>query len=603
MKRSFHQLQELLPFLPAGAKGYILRYCVFSSLLALLDVAALALLALSIAGMLQGDAVRLPLLGTIQPSGYIWVVIAVATLILTKSALQIWLQWRVTRKYASFELAIGARLFTVYMTMPWERRLATTMSKSLRMVDVGVASVNAGLLIPLTGLPAVFSTTLLILAVLLVANPVTAVVTAAYLGAVAVVLYAVLSKRTVEAGRVNRKYAFRVSELMQGMLGAMKELTLRGKIPEVSSVLQLNRSRSTHARANINFLSSVPRFVLDVALIGGFVVVGGAAFLLSGSTTQAFTAIALFGVAGLRLIPSLTTFQSANNALAANSSQVDIILRDLSSQTPEVDYAKGQGPSPELLGALEMHSVTYAYPESAVAAVADVSLKIPFGSTAGFVGESGSGKSTLIDLLLGFLAPQAGKVTVGDVDIDQALGWWRSSVGYVPQDVALFRGTVAQNVALTWGDNFDRAQVELCLRKARLWEAIASRPRGMDSDVAEGGKALSGGQRQRLGIARALYSNPSVLILDEATSALDTKTEAEILREVAELGGDLTVISVAHRLASIRYVDQLFYLADGELVAKGSFEEVLLRVPEFRQQAVLAGLLTEETSQQIGKQE
>mgnify|MGYP002737433197 FL=1 len=164
-------------------------------------------------------------------------------------------------------------------------------------------------------------------------------------------------------------------------------------------------------------------------------------------------------------------------------------------------------------------------------------------------------------------------------------------------------GRRTPTVTLTWGDNFDRAQVELCLRKARLWEAIASRPRGMDSDVAEGGKALSGGQRQRLGIARALYSNPSVLILDEATSALDTKTEAEILREVAELGGDLTVISVAHRLASIRYVDQLFYLADGELVAKGSFEEVLLRVPEFRQQAVLAGLLTEETSQQIGKQE
>lgn len=593
MKNSWKNLKRLMPYLPDGAKGYIIGYCITSSLLALLDVAALALLALSVSGMLGGGNVRLPIVGTIGSEGYLWVITIVAVLILGKSALQIWQQWRVTRRYASFELAVGRRLFSTYMNTPWEERLGRTTAKTLRMVDVGVSTLNSGLLIPLTGLPAMFSTSILILLVLLVANPVTAAVTVVYLGFIAFLLYVVLSNRTVQAGRVNRTYSFRVAELMQGMVGAMKEVTLRKKIPEVADVVHVNRRRATNARANINFMSSVPKFVLDVALIGGFVLIGGASYLIEGNMTAAFASIAIFAVAGLRLIPALTTFQSANNILSANAPQVDNVLSDLESGNKVLHKVETTGKDPVPADATEVtiDDITFTYPSSDVPALADVSLDIPFGSSLGFVGASGSGKSTLVDILLGFLNPQSGTVSVGGVSISDCLDDWRESIGYVSQEVALFRGTVAQNVALTWGDDIDYDKVEESLRKAQLWETIEARPGGVKADVAESGRAFSGGQRQRFGIARALYTDPKVLILDEATSALDTKTEAGIVDSIEALHGEMTVISVAHRLSTVRNVDKLCYFEAGHLLATGTFDHVVRTVPGFREQAILAGLI------------
>lgn len=593
MKDALNNLRRLMPFLPAGAKRYVIGYCITSSLLALLDVAALSLLALSITGMLSGDDLTLPIIGQVGPEAYLWVITIVAVLILGKSALQILQQWRVTRRYASFELAVGQRLFDTYMNTPWEERLEQTTARTLRMVDVGVATVNTGLLIPITGLPSMFATSILILVVLFVANPVTAAITIVYLGIIAFVLYFVLSGRTVQAGRVNRRYSFQVAELMQGMMGAMKEVTLRKKVPEVSDVLKQNRQRGTSARANINFLASVPKFVLDVALIGGFILIGGASFLVEGNMTAAFAAIAIFAVAGLRLIPALTTFQSANNVLSANAPQVDRVLTDLEKGNTVLARVEETGNEPVPAGAtsVDLEGVTFSYPNADTPALADVTMRIPFGSSVGFVGASGSGKSTLVDILLGFLAPQEGDVRVGGTSISDCLDQWRESIGYVSQDVALFRGSVAQNVALTWGDNVDYDKVEECLRKAQLWETIQERPGGVNADVAERGAAFSGGQRQRFGIARALYTDPKILILDEATSALDTKTEAGIVESIEALHGELTVISVAHRLSTVRNVDQLCYFEAGHLLATGTFDEVVEEVPGFHEQAMLAGLL------------
>jgi ABC-type multidrug transport system fused ATPase/permease subunit len=220
-----------------------------------------------------------------------------------------------------------------------------------------------------------------------------------------------------------------------------------------------------------------------------------------------------------------------------------------------------------------------------------VDLTIPFGSTVGIVGASGAGKSTLVDILLGLLEPSDGTVSFGGGAHAQRPSEWRRHVGYVPQAVALFDGSIAQNVALTWGGDFDRERVEKALRRAQLWDAVTARARGMDERIGEGGLALSGGQRQRLGIARALYSDPLVVVLDEATSALDTKTEADVAAAINELAGDVTVISVAHRLSTIRDADKILYMESGEIVASGRFDDVVAASPAFHTQASLAGLV------------
>ena len=193
-------------------------------------------------------------------------------------------------------------------------------------------------------------------------------------------------------------------------------------------------------------------------------------------------------------------------------------------------------------------------------------------------------------MLLGLLSPTEGRIMLDAQDLDDVMAAWRRRVGYVPQDVALFDGTIAQNVALAWEGRPDLERVERALRRAQLWEVVEKREGGVNARIGDRGMALSGGQRQRLGIARALYNDPIVLVLDEATSALDTKTEADVVQAIRSLQGEMTVISVAHRLATIRDNDRIVFLADGRLVAQGSFDEVRRAVPEFATQASLAGL-------------
>jgi ABC-type multidrug transport system fused ATPase/permease subunit len=188
----------------------------------------------------------------------------------------------------------------------------------------------------------------------------------------------------------------------------------------------------------------------------------------------------------------------------------------------------------------------------------------------GFVGTSGSGKSTLVDLVLGLLAPQSGRIALDGTDIQTCLGNWQRQIGYVPQSIFLIDDTVRQNIALGIPpDEIDNEAVWSALKAAQLDAWVASLPHGLDATVGERGVRLSGGQRQRVGIARALYHNPSVLVLDEATSALDTATEVEFIDAVSALRGEKTILMVAHRTTTLAQCDRLYRIENGRLTGEG----------------------------------
>lgn len=592
MKILWQTLKRLMPLLPTKAKSFLNWYVVLSAGLALLDVAALGILALSMSGMVQNQPIQLPLVGEVGPDGYIWILVASCALIISKSVLSVLLQWFATRRFAAFELEIGDRLFGAYIRAPWTERLQRSTSQLVRMADVGIAAVIAGFLLPLLTLPTLVTTAVAVLAVIVFAQPITALVTLVYLGLIAAVLYFWVSRKSVQAGRVNRDYSFKVAALMTEMVGALKEITLRNKAEEVAGVVHTNRIHTTRARANISFLGAVPKFVLESALIGGFVLVGGVAYASGGGMAAAFAAVALFGVAGFRLVPSLTGFQAIITQTHSNLPQVQAVMDDIDLAQGYLERAEviGHKPLADEPRTLEFLDVDFTYPHSDRPAVQGINLKVPIGTTVGLVGASGAGKSTIVDLILGLLVPSSGTIEVDGQRIEEVLADWRSRVGYVPQDVSLFDGTIAQNIALTWGEEIDFGRVQSALQRAQLWNFVQQRPGGIHGKIGERGMSMSGGQRQRMGIARALYSDPLILVLDEATSALDTKTESDVASAIQELRGEVTVVAVAHRLSTIRDSDQILFMSDGRIAAQGSFDELVGAVPEFAIQASLAGL-------------
>lgn len=600
MKQLALTLRRLLPILPNNARRFLVLFAVLSAVLVLLDAGALGVFALVLNAIMgkgnNGESLDLPVIGAVSLETGLIILVASAGVMILKSLLNIWLQWVSTRKFADYELEIGTVLFQSYIRAPWTSRQNRSTAELVRMIDVGIANTIAGVLVPAVTLPAQFLTFASVLIILIASSWQTALITVVYLGLIAAFLYLYLSKKSYIAGKVNRDSAMRMSTLVAEMLAALKEITLRDKAEEVGEVVFESRERAARSRSNIRFMQSIPKFVIDMALIGGFILIGGFGYFFGGGIGPAMSGVAVFALAGFKMVPALTTMQSQLTLVQSTLPYSELVMNDINEaeefrrNAEQLGKQKIDGEPREL----NLQNVGFTYPGATSPAVHDIDLALPIGSTLGVVGQSGAGKSTLIDIFLGLLVPSHGSMTLDGVALEDVLGDWRQRVGYVPQEVAIFDGTVAQNVALSWGEEIDEDQVRLALRRAQLLETVEARPGGINGRVGERGGSLSGGQRQRLGIARALYANPLVLVLDEATSALDTATEAAVAQAISELKGEITVISVAHRLSTIRDYDQVCFMKDGTIRTRGTFDEVVAANADFAQQAALAGLITPE---------
>ncbi|MBU6348099.1 MAG: ABC transporter ATP-binding protein/permease [Actinomycetales bacterium] len=359
------------------------------------------------------------------------------------------------------------------------------------------------------------------------------------------------------------------------------------------------RKSGAAAQSTLQLINYIPKYALEAALISG----AGLLTVFEFSTqnpSKAISTLVLFMSAGSRMFPSLIRIQGSTTLIRAASSaaryttDLITIMRErnmLQAQSENLESKSKSELDQSFYPAIEISDVKFKYGADSDYIVNGITAHIEPGSFVAIVGPTGSGKSTLVDLILGVSEPESGSIRIGGRQPREAVNVWPGRIGFVPQSVALNATSVRENVAIGLKrDEIDDLKVWEVLERVRLANTLRESREGLDTEVGERGIRFSGGQRQRLGLARALYSDPKLLVLDEATSALDSETELAVSQAIENLGSQVTRITIAHRLATVMHADTVLYLDGGRIVASGTFAQVRNQVPEFDQQAKLLGL-------------
>lgn len=486
------------------------------------------------------------------------------------------------------EYTIGKRLIESYLYQPYSWFLVRNSSDLGKTIlsEVNVVVTNG--MIPFMTLLAQGTVTFCLLSLLLLVDFQMAVIVGSFLGLTYLAIFVAMSGKLSRLGCAraiaNEERYGTVSEAF----GAVKEVKVRGLEPVFLGRFSKPAEIYARSQASAQVIGQIPRFVLEAIAFGGLLLV--LLYLMAGgdSFTDALPIISLYVFAGYRLMPALQQVYQALTRLNYVAPALSLLHRDLNGLSVSESLLVAESPL-QLKNHITLDQVSYRYGDSPNQALRDISLSIPANSRVGFVGASGGGKTTVIDVILGLLAPEKGCLRVDDRIINGRSDRmrWRRSIGYVPQSIYLSDASLSANIAFGVEEGLiDQKAVEAAAKIANLHDFIVNElPQGYLTTVGERGVRLSGGQRQRIGIARALYDRPKVLILDEATSALDNVTERLLMEALDNLDYEITIIFVAHRLSTIEKCDQIFLMERGEIAAVGSYEELMIKSPQFVEMA------------------
>ena len=528
--------------------------------------------------------------------------LAAASVLLLKSVVSVVLIRRILRFLANRQALVSARLTAELLSRPLPEIQRRSSQETAYALMGGVGQATVGLL----GQTVIAVTEVTLLAVLAVAllflDPIVTMASILFFALVGVVLQRLLGAWAARLGSEAASYDITSLNAVQEAIAAYREVTVSDRRNLYVDRIQGLRWQAARVSAEFGFMGQIPKYVFETALvIGAFLLT--ASLFLSRDAVAAVGTLALFLAAASRVMPSLLRLQGAALAIrgaAGGAAPTFALAADLASPTGATDMpvlpllireriARG---NPDFRADIVVDHVTVTYAGSSRPALKDVSLVVNHGQSVAFVGKSGSGKSTLADVILGVVCPDFGRVMLCGASPAEAIKTWPGGIGYVPQEVVLANDTVRSNVALGLPRQaIDDDLVWEALERAQFSQYLRKQHEGLDMVIGERGVRLSGGQRQRLGVARALFTKPSLLVLDEATSALDAETEQDITGTVTEMKDSVTTIIIAHRLSTVRTVDKLAYLDSGRLLAFLPFDEMLESVPAFRHQADLMGLL------------
>lgn len=442
----------------------------------------------------------------------------------------------------------------------------------------------------LSNLATLFSEGLLLVLVLstfFVVDAMATVFVFIYFGLIILTIQLVISRSLRTAGQNAASGSMDSTSAVEDFVEAFREIVIFGKQSFFLEKYQEARFRMARGNAAINFFAGMPRYVVETALMLGVVIFVGFQFI-TGQLASGLVVVGVFLTGGVRIMASLLPLQNAVANIKTQTEQsvvahkllneIDLNESVIDSHTSnlELDYSDLKE---KALG-VELKNVTFSYPASHQPALSKIDISISPGQHIAIIGPSGAGKTTLVDLILGLITPSSGQVLIGQTTPHQILSSFPGAISYVPQKPGIVSGTIAENVALGIPkESIDQELVWEALKSANLADFVNGLPEGIQSSVGNQSDALSGGQIQRLGLARALYEKPRLIVLDEATSALDASSEALITESLKKLGKNVTVIVIAHRLSTVQHSDNVFVMEKGSITASGKFSYLRKNVP------------------------
>lgn len=580
-ERKTGTLRLLLRLLDRPTRWRLVIAAVLSGALALLETVAivtvLPLVQIATGAPLDDGATGLVwnLLGKPGRGTFGMVLVGVVVgLFILKDVLAMAFVWWQSGFVMDKRVEMSTRLFQRFLREPLAEFRRRNIGEAIRTMTAAVGQVFTTVSAIITTVSSGLTVTA-ILAALLVTTPVQALLALLYFSVAALAYLRVVRPRISQVGddiMEGTKEATIAG--LQGLQG-FKEVKVRGSarhfIERFTNGLLLNERAAREG----NFFSSITKYLLEILFILGVGALLAVSFL-SGAENQAVGSLALFVAAGFRLLPNISSLVGSVNGFRIGRASVLLVAEELRDAGPLAEPTESrENTSLTLTKSLRIEDVRYRYPGAEHEVLRGIDLDIPAGSSVAFVGSSGAGKTTLVDLVLGLLTPSDGTIRADGVDIAERIESWQRICGVVAQDVFIAEDTVRKNVLFDVPvEEADEQRLQQAVKMAQLEDVVESLPGGLDGDVGDWGSRLSGGQRQRLGIARALYRSPRLLVLDEATSALDNETERRVTETVNALHGDMTVIVVAHRLSTVKNVDTVVYMEDGRISGMGSFEEL-----------------------------
>ena len=485
--------------------------------------------------------------------------------------------WKVTSFANNQSHVLSVKLLNSYLSNSYEFFLNNNSSTLEKNILSEVFRGVSGVMLPALLLIVKLIIVTFILILLIVVNPTITFASIFILGGLYLLMYKFMRSYLMEIGISFTKVDSERYKLVKEALSRIKNLKLNGN--ESEFVKQYSIPSKLHAKYTTqnSLITQMPRYLVETISFSGIVGII-IYFIYQGERVdEVIPLISIFALASYRLAPALQQIYHSISQIKYTLPAINLLINDIKDDNEILFKAFSDKGFPEYKSSLVLNNISFRYLNSNRDSLCNISIEITPNTTIGIVGGTGSGKTTLVDIILGLLIPTTGNILIDGIALDENnTALWQRNIGYVPQDVFLIDDTIIRNIAFAATDNnISIEEIKSVCRVAGISKFIEGLPEGYQTVVGERGAKLSGGQVQRIGIARALYKNPNVVVFDEATSALDNITERAVMEAVNNLSHKKTIIMIAHRLSSIRNCDTIYVMDKGRIVDSGSYDELV----------------------------